>query len=182
MLQLTDNLFHVILQDDALLRRKVQRLVGCVGEERILLHPLPQRSAVQEIVMEQQTDGFRCGTVLQPMDADRLSRSEAHDRFVVEIIDRLSVVDDAPSGLFEKQRIKSQRHPVRRLRHGAVEMHDADQRVACLEAEKTVVLFDGVGLYYIRSMIHIFNNVYFLFAVQRKYISSDYKSIARQNT
>ena len=105
--------------------------------------------------MEQQTDGFRCWTILQPVNADRLPRGEIHDRFIIEIIDRLSVVDDVPGRLFEKQRIKSQRHTVRRLRHGAVEMHDADQRMACLEPEKPVVLLNGVSLYYICSVIHI---------------------------
>ena len=105
--------------------------------------------------MEQQTDGFRCGAVLQPMDADCLSRSETYYGFIIEIIDRLSVIDNSPSRFFEKQCIKSQSHPVRRLRHGTVEMHDADQRVTCLEPEKPVILFDGVSLYYIRSMIHI---------------------------
>ena len=42
MLQLTDNLFHIILQDDTLLCRKVQSLVGSIREKRILLHLLPQ--------------------------------------------------------------------------------------------------------------------------------------------
>ena len=99
--------------------------------------------------MEQQSDGFRCRAVFQPMDTDRLTRSETHDRFVVEIVDRLSVVDNATCRLFEEQRIKSQRHPMRRLRHRTVEMHDADQRVACLEPEKTVILLDGVRFDYI---------------------------------
>ena len=41
-----------------------------------------------------------------------------------------------------------------RLRHGAVEMHDANQRMARLEPEKPIILFNSVRLYYIRSMIH----------------------------
>ena len=50
--------------------------------------------------MEQQSDGFRCRAVFQPMDTYRLTRSETHDRFVVEIVDRFSIVDNATCRLF----------------------------------------------------------------------------------
>ena len=88
------------------------------------------------------------------MDTDCLSGSETHNRFIVEIIDRLSIVDDAAGRFFEKQPLKYQRTPRWRVRHRAVEMHDADQRVSCFKPEKSIVLFNGVSLYYIRSMVH----------------------------
>ena len=151
MLQFVGYLVHVVLHDHALIYGQVQSLIGSIREKSVLSHLLGQWGAVQEIRMEQQCVSFRHRTVLNAVNAYGLSRREAYNCFIIEIILRFPIVNGAAHRLFQEKGIKTECHFIRRLVFRAVEMHNTDQRMLGLKPEKPVILFYGICFYYFHA-------------------------------
>ena len=112
MLEFAGYLAHVVLYDQPLVNREVQGLIGGIGEEGVLPYLLRQRSAVQEIKVEQQGVGFGHGAALYALDADGPPGSEAYHSLVIVIILGLSIIDGAAHGLLQEEGVETEGHPV----------------------------------------------------------------------
>ena len=106
--------------------------------------------------MKQQRVSFRHGAVFDTVNADRLPRSETDHGFIVEVVFCFSVIDGTSHRLFQKQRIESERHLMRRLVFRTVEMYNTHQRMPGLKTKETIVLFNGICFYYFHTAFLLF--------------------------
>lgn len=121
----------------------MQRFVGFVSEKGILPDLLAQRRAADKIRMEQQSLGFG-GRAFEGGISNSLAWSHTDYRPVVEVVLGLSVIHRAGHGLFQEDSIETYRHAVVSLALHRIELHESYLRMAGLETEQIIVLFDGV--------------------------------------
>lgn len=101
-LYLDADLFQAVSVDFLLPLRKVERLLGVVGEEAVALDFPAQCGSADEVGMEKQTEGIGLvvGAVLH---MDGLSRGEARHGALLIVVGLPSVGDVATIGLFQEK-------------------------------------------------------------------------------
>ena len=129
-----------------LLVAEMQCLSRRVVEKRIVLDALPQRRAPYKVGMEKQSASFRFESRLH-IDFDHLPRSETCDRAFLIVVGLATVADVAAARLFQKQSIYAVVHcEMRGKTCGVGKVDNSHQRMACFQAEQTVVTVYRVDL------------------------------------
>lgn len=97
---------HTVAHHLYLVLGEVECLVAGIGEERVLFHLLGEGCAMEEIGVEENTDSV-FGYTRYGSTFDHLLGCHTDDRFAIEVVLGLPVVDDAAFGLFEKKGVET---------------------------------------------------------------------------
>lgn len=102
VLQFMGYLVHIVLHDDTFVRRQVQRLIGSIRKETILLHFLCQWGTEQKIGMKQQCIGFRHRSLFDTVDAADLykPKNAAGKLPAIAVSGPFGAVKEQASGLY----------------------------------------------------------------------------------